>query len=1678
MSGAIDSEVLRLGEATALTFDDCRKLIAAGRARDALVGLEALRAAEPDNVQVMHHYAVALHLTGRPGDAIAHFDHALSLEPGQANIHQNRAIALLAAGRIADAIDSAKEAVRLRPDNPVGFLNLALAETRTGRHADAWETVSNGLERAPDHPGLLNLATHIATEARNLPLAETYMARAMAIAPDNPEVIYNAAALHQARCRDAEALAGYDRVLGMHPGHQGAFVNRGVVLRTLGRLGEAMAHFRRGLAQAPDWRALRYNLALTRLLTGDWAEAWQDFELRTELAGSLEQSPRPESPVWNGADISGQTLLVIHEQGFGDTLQFLRFLPWAAGKTARVIFACQERLHPLLSRLDLFRGGAIELVSGNSTLPAHGMHVPLLSLPGLAGATPENLPRLKGQVALEDHRLARWAAFGRRDAKRWRIGLSWQGNPSASADQDRSVRLEAFAPLGGLSARAAFLSLQKQVGQDQPVPDGLDVIVPPVDFDSGRDAFVDTAALMQSLDLVVTSDTAVAHLAGLLDRPVWLLLKFVPDWCWGYEGLLTSWYPSMRLFRQRTPGDWAGVMSDVAAELGRLIGDDSGAGPVPAKTAEEAIALHAAGRFSEAREVYDTMLSQRRHDPEILNFHAMAILEEGHRGRPAALAALSMAAHSVALGPSRSDLWSNFAVLLDSLGASSDNRRALRFALDAEPDHIPSVAALARKLSAQGQAEEAVSMLSGVLTRHPEMAAAHSAMAAVFSDLKRHQQAEAAMRRALEIEPDHARFWVQLGAIQNDGSRPRNAADSWERALFHEPDNADAFSNLGANERDHGDVEIACWFGRRAVECDPAHADAWNNLGIAEFEAARDDNAIAAFRKAIELRPDHADAHLALGMALLDRGDFANGLKHYEGRLASRKLGITRGRPNLPYWKGGDPRGLSILLMAEQGFGDTFQFARYVRWLKEHGAAKVYVGCRNRIAHLIATVAGVDGIVGEGDKLPEVDAMAYVMSMPHLTGMRADSIPSYETYMTADPGRVTRRAEWLAARPGYRVGIVWQGNPDPKVDKGRSFPLAALEPLSQVPGVRLIALQKEAGEEQIEALDGRFKVERPEPDFDAGPDAFADTAALIMNLDLVVTSDTAVAHLAGALGKPCWVVLKANPEWRWFSGRSDSPWYPATRLFRRIKDEVEDAPFAGVMARVAEALARLVAGDLAQRHVTAPHEGTNVVPFDPATTFNAAQQAHKAGDDATATHLYATMLNQPKYEGAALNMLGAISLYADRNHRAVIFFKGAEKAGLQSAEFLTNHAIALRRTGATDGAIANLEAVIARAETPEAHLTLANIHRDACNFDQSLAHYRNSLALRPEFSKAHRGIGNLMRDMHRPEESLAAFERARALSPKDADLILDHAHAKLFAGDLVGGFRDYEYRWQSKEIRPREFAEPRWNGEPAPGKVLLIHGEQGFGDNIQFVRFVDEAARRVGRVVLEVRGPLVGLMKNLETERPLTVAEQGKPPGKFDLQIPLLSLPMAFGTTLDTIPPPARFRLDPERVAGWRKQFPANGTKVGLIWQGNPKARADAGRSPSFSALAPLFSLPDTHFISLQKTDGLDQLRRSGLADSIITPGDALGDFLETAHAIAALDIVVSSCTATLHLAASLGVPVYGMLKYHADWRWLNEIETSPWYPSVRLFRQQRPGEWDAVVAAIRAALAERMVAA
>ncbi|MCQ2002659.1 tetratricopeptide repeat protein [Rhizobium sp. NRK18] len=1653
-------------------LQDCVKLIGAGKAADAVANLQALAEDHPDDADVHHYLGLALHLSGRSAEGIAVLKKAAELEPDNAAIHQNMVLPFLATGDVQQAIAAGERSVALAPRSLGARVNFILALTRGGDWQKAAVACEEALSAFADNPTLLTQMGHILLQLDRREEAEEHLRRALAIRPEEHEASYNLGVLLQRQGNDGEAVEYYRRTLDSDPRHQGAIINRAVCLRNLGRVTDALTALESAPLKPEDFPALAYNIAWTKLLLGRWSEAWADYEKRVGVLPQPARATVSDAPLWRGEDLTGKTVVVLHEQGLGDTIQFVRLLPLIGEKAEKVIFVCQPQLHALLKTFPAFRDNSerFELVAdGEAPLPTHDYHKLLMSLPGLLGLQPDQPNGGFPYLSAEPERKDKWAAFPDRPegtARPLRIGLSWQGNPNAATERGRSVPLEVFATLGALGDGVEFISLQKGPGADQPAPDGLNLLKPGPDFDAGSDAFLDTAGLIASLDLVITSDTAVAHLAGAMGRPVWLLLMAAPDWRWGLSGELTAWYPTMRLFRQPEQGDWAGVMARVATELKGLVDAPQPIDPDPGTIAlEQAIAVNRRGDFTGAAKLYRHMMARRGRSAQLLNLTAMAELEAGGRAREAALACLPLALHSLALAPAVTDFWSNLSIALDSAGFHRDSERALIVALKVDPAHIPSHLSLVRREIAAGHPDGALSRAKALLSHHPDNLAVLSAYANACTAIDRPEEAERALAKACRLAPADSKLLVQWGAALLALGRSDEAARAWERAIIADPANSDAWNNLGVQERSHGEPDIAVWFQRQAVAARPGNAEAWSNLGVSEMDAGREEEAIACFRKAIELRPAYADPKMALGMALMNNGDLAAGLPLYEERLNVGALGLGATRPKLDEWKGEDPAGKSFLLLAEQGFGDAFQFVRYAAVLKERGAAKVFVGCRGKIAALMAGAKGVDGVVREGDRFPATDYYAFMMSLPMLCGTRVESIPSYPSYLTANDERQTRWAEWLNRKPGFRVGIVWQGNPDPKVDRGRSFPLSTLEPLAAIPGVRLIALQKGPGEEQIAALSGRFAIDQPPEDFDSGPDAFADTAAMMMNLDLIVTSDTATAHLAGALGKPVWILLKAKAEWRFLRGRSDSPWYPSARLFRQVAGETPGSPFAGAVGRLARELEKLVRGDRSVLFRTHVEPEAPPAPTSEREQFAAAIRAHVAGKTEVARKGYAGLLSKPKTEPEALHMLGAMALETQNFARAHLFFLKAQEKGLKTREFRTNFAIALRNLGKVAEAEAMLRGCLAEKETAEAQMTLGNLLRDDGRFSEAIAAYERAIILRPEISKSHRGLANALKDVGRTDEAIDAFNKALALAPGDTETLIDRAHAYLQKGNLPAGFKDYEHRFFGLEMKDRKLAIPRWRGEPIGDKVLFVHGEQGFGDQIQFARFVVQAATMAGHVVLELRDPLIPLFRALPGTENVIITRQGIDPVPIaDFEIPMLSLPLVFGTTLETLPRPVPFAVDQAAVETWRATFGGKGKfRVGLVWQGNPNARADNGRSPPLKSLAPLFDLPDMHFVALQFRDGLDQLRDVPFADRIEVPGEALGDFASTAAAMQALDLVISSCTSSLHLAATQGLPTFGLLKYNSDWRWMRDRSDSPWYPKLRLIRQPKMGDWDSV---------------
>ena len=496
----------------------------------------------------------------------------------------------------------------------------------------------------------------------------------------------------------------------------------------------------------------------------------------------------------------------------------------------------------------------------------------------------------------------------------------------------------------------------------------------------------------------------------------------------------------------------------------------------------------------------------------------------------------------------------------------------------------------------------------------PSLTQAHNNLGIALGGEGRREEAAAACRRAVELQPEYATGYNSLGVALVNQRELAEAITAFRRAIALRPDYVEAYCNLGNALVDEGCLEEAVATCRRAIELLPDHAEAHQNLGVALVAQGSLKEAGAAFRRALELRPNCAEsrsnfsvmlmmqgdlteagvelcraielqpndaqARFNYSLLLLLCGDFEQGWPLYEYRWGAGDLQFMRRDFSQPMWRGEPLSGQRVLIHAEQGFGDALQFVRYVSLVAQRGA-HVMVECWPEIKSLLASVEGIAEIITKGDPLPDFALHCPMMSLPLVFGTRVETIPVPIPYLHADPAKVALWRERLQQamlrhdqRDMLRVGLVWAGgvrshqlNAD-RIDRRRSLLLSQLAPLAKVPGVVFFSLQKGAPATQAQTPPEEMAL----LDWSDELRDFADTAALVECLDLVVTVDTAVAHLAGALGKPVWLLNRFDTCWRWLLEREDSPWYPTMRVFRQIK--FGDWP--PVIERVKEALAALV----------------------------------------------------------------------------------------------------------------------------------------------------------------------------------------------------------------------------------------------------------------------------------------------------------------------------------------------------------------------------------------------------------------------------------------------------------------------------------------------------------------------
>jgi tetratricopeptide (TPR) repeat protein len=574
--GHLQDAIANYGHAARLTPNDANVFLdlgavldQAGRTADALVCFDRAIELNPQLAPAHHNRGIASARSGEHARALQSFERALALQPQSAAIHNNRANTLKELGRLTDALESYSLALAIEPGNTETLHNRAVVLALLGRYPEALRDYEDLRARGGEQAGdLVGRGASLVALGRNeealVPLQE-----AAQRLPHEPEahIQYGLALLRLNRYE--QALASFDRALSIEPNRPGVLINRAIALVELDRVEQALITLQGALQLDRDPADVYTNLGLVYRSLGDFAAGWPLYEARFDVPALGIPKRVWRIARWKGEPLAGKTLLVHAEQGLGDAIQFCRYLPLLVAQGADLIFEVMPALKALLSSLP----GPIRIIARGEPVPAADYQCPLLSLPLVLGTDAGTIPAPGAYLAAEPQRLERWRA--RLAAlPGLRVGIAWQGNLAVEQliwARGRSMPLAQLAPLAQLPG-VSLISLQKGAGAQQirTVDFGSRIIDLGQEIDQSQDAFLDTAAVMAHLDLIISTDTSIAHLAGALARPAWIALSSAPEWRWLLERSDSPWYPTFRLFRQRRRGDWRSVVTPMAEALAKM----------------------------------------------------------------------------------------------------------------------------------------------------------------------------------------------------------------------------------------------------------------------------------------------------------------------------------------------------------------------------------------------------------------------------------------------------------------------------------------------------------------------------------------------------------------------------------------------------------------------------------------------------------------------------------------------------------------------------------------------------------------------------------------------------------------------------------------------------------------------------------------------------------------------------------------------------------------------------------------------------------------------------------------------------------------------------------------------------------------------------------------------------
>jgi predicted O-linked N-acetylglucosamine transferase (SPINDLY family) len=791
----------------------------------------------------------------------------------------------------------------------------------------------------------------------------------------------------------------------------------------------------------------------------------------------------------------------------------------------------------------------------------------------------------------------------------------------------------------------------------------------------------------------------------------------------------------------------------------------------PAVHVQRGNALWRLNRNEEALLSYDSALALKPDHAIALNNQANTLVRLGRHEE-----ALRSTERALALQADYPEALNNRALALQAFGRYEEALAACERALALKPDYLEALNNRGRALAALGRHQDAIASFDQILARNPNDPNIYVVRARAFTSLGKPEEALASYDQALALNPNNPDL-LNKRVFALVTLRRHEEALAWsEKALALKPDDPNILNNRAVALIGLGRHAEALPYCDQALALDPRHADAHYNRGVCLNALGRHQEAGLAYDQALALRSDFNLALWNKSLSLLVTGDLEAGFRAYESRWDAAEPKPPKRDFTQPLWLGAEHLAdKTILLHAEQGLGDTLQFCRYVPLVAARGA-RVVLEVQRSLKALLKNFDGASDVLAKGEPLPAFDLHCPLLSLPLAFGTRLDTIPAKIPYLQAPPDRLAAWQQKLSNTEGFRIGLVWFGNPKHRNDHNRSIALSLLEPLlTNHPRVSFHSLQKDPRPEDKALLS-----ELPQlHDHSAALKDFAETAGLVACLDLVISVDTAPVHLAGAMGKPVWLLLPFAPDWRWLEEREDSPWYPGIRLFR----QPTPGDWGTVVARLVTALDAFTQGPVPERpkivSVVQSSEPTAVSVTTESDTevLERALQHYRAGRHEDTAAFCESLLERAPDTLIALQVLGAIRLDEGRLEEALALAERACAVAPDNPDSHGNLGIVLDRLGRKEEALAAYDRVIVlKPGDTGALLARARMLSQLNRHEEVIAACDRVLILKSDDPAVHVQRGNALWRLNRNEEALLAYERALILKPDHAIALNNHAN--------------------------------------------------------------------------------------------------------------------------------------------------------------------------------------------------------------------------------------------------------------------------------------------------------------